>query len=247
MSFAIKGQTALVTGANRGIGAAIAKTLLDQGATRVYGAVRKPDSMRFLQDEYGDKVVPLELDLTRQDTIRAAAERAADVSLLVNNAGMLHTATALSESAVDELKSEMETNVYGLMHLVQAFAPILKANGGGAVVQLNSVASLKCFPEFTTYCVSKAAAYSVTQALRVLLAEHGTAVVSVHPGPIATDMADAAGFTEVAEPPQLVAEAIVEALDKGAFHAFAGSLAKQVGTAYQGFAIEVVEADLSEA
>jgi short-subunit dehydrogenase len=130
--------------------------------------------------------------------------------------------------------------------MARAFAPVLKSNGGGAFAQLNSVVSMKCFPEFATYCASKAASYSVTQALKSLLKDQGTLVVSVHPGPIATDMGDAAGLTEIAEPPELVGEAIVSSLKAGEMHCFPDSMAKQIGEAYNSFAQNVVEAEMAE-
>ena len=102
------------------------------------------------------------------------------------------------------------------------------------------------FSDVATYSASKAAAYSITQALRELLGQQGTAVLSVHPGPIATEMADAAGLTEIAEPPSLVAEGIVAALKAGDFHLFPDSMAKQFWGAYQSFAENIVEADLTE-
>ncbi|MAX36227.1 SDR family oxidoreductase [Gimesia sp.] len=246
MGYEIQGQVALVTGANRGIGKAILEGLLKAGATKVYAAVRDTSSVAGLIDAYGDRVVPLEFDLTKPALIKNAADVASDVSLVVNNAGVLKPATALSEDAVESLEFEMNANVYGLIRVAQAFAPVLKANGGGALVQLNSVASLKNFPQFTTYCASKAASYSVTQALKEMLKEQGTQVVSVHPGPIATDMGDAAGFEEIAEPPELVAEGIVAALKAGEFHVFPDSMAKDVGAAYQSFAENVIEAEMVE-
>jgi NAD(P)-dependent dehydrogenase (short-subunit alcohol dehydrogenase family) len=247
MAFGIDGKVALVTGANRGIGKVILETLLAKGAARVYAAVRKPASVKDLVDLYGDRVLSLELDLTKPETIAAAAESAGDVELVINNAGVLKTAGTLSEDALDALKFELEGNLYGMLRMAQAFAPVLKANGGGAFVQLNSVVSMKAFPQFATYSASKAAAYSLTQSLKWDLEAQGTAVVSVHPGPIATDMGDAAGLTDIAESPQLVADEIVSALADGRFHAFAGSLAKQIESAYQDFATGVVEANLSEA
>lgn len=246
MSYSVEGKTVLVTGANRGIGKAIVETLLKHGATKVYAAVRAPSSAEALVEAHGEKVVPLELDLNRPETIRAAAEAAQDVDLVINNAGVLTNTTALEEDAIAALRSEMETNVYGLIHMAQSFAPVLKANGGGAFAQLNSVASMKSFPPFTTYCASKAAAYSVTQALRDLLSEQGTTVLSVHPGPIATDMGAAAGLSDIAEPAELVGEAIVQALQAGEFHAFPDSMAKSIGDAYASFSQSIVEADLME-
>jgi NAD(P)-dependent dehydrogenase (short-subunit alcohol dehydrogenase family) len=241
MSMDVQDQIALVTGANRGIGKAITKSLLSHGAAKVYAAVRTPASASELVDEYGDRVVPIEFDLTRKETMDAAAELANDVSLVVNNAGVLHTASALDQDAVEHLQVEMETNVYGLIHTAQAFAPVLKANGGGAFVQLNSVASMKSFPDIATYCASKAAAYSITQALRIVLGKQGTEVLSVHPGPIATDMGDAAGFTDFAEPAELVGDAIVEALAAGDSHVYPDTMAKKVGSVYRFFVENVLE------
>lgn len=244
MSFAVDSKTALVTGANRGIGRSILETLLARGASKVYAAVRDLDSVRPIVDVHGERVVPIELDLSKPETITAAANSARDVELLVNNAGVLKASSPLDAAALESLQFEMDINVYGLLRMAQAFAPVLKANGGGALVQLNSVASLRAFPAFATYAASKAAAYSITQALAQLLREQGTLVVSVHPGPIATDMAESAGLGDIAEPPSLVADAIIDALATGAFHVFPDSMAKQVGEAYAQFAEQVVEAEL---
>ena len=176
----------------------------------------------------------------------AAAKSAGDVQLVVNNAGVLRNAAPLADDAIEALQFEININVFGLMRMARAFAPVIEANGGGAFVQLNSVASLKSFPDFATYAASKAAAYSMTQALRDVLKPRGIAVLSVHPGPIATDMADQAGLTEMAEPPSLVGEGIVAALKAGDFHLFPDTMARQIGGAYRGFAENVVEADMSE-
>lgn len=246
MSFEIQGKTALVTGANRGIGKSILEALLQQGVSKVYAAVRNPDSVAELVTEHGEKVLPLELDLTKPETIQAAAKTASDVELVVNNAGVLTSSSVLSGEALDSLAFELDANLFGLVRMAHAFAPVLKANGGGALVQLNSVVSIKSFPEFATYSASKAAAYSLTQSLYWELKLQGTVVVSVHPGPIATDMGHAAGLTEIAEPPSLVADELVKALKEGKLHAFAGTMAKEIEAAYAGFSAAVVEADMSE-
>jgi NAD(P)-dependent dehydrogenase (short-subunit alcohol dehydrogenase family) len=209
--------------------------------------VRDTASAQPLVDEHGDKVVPVAFDLTYDASIQAAAKTAGDVHVVVNNGGVLEPAGTLSDNAFDALEKELDVNVYGLMRTARAFAPVLKQNGGGAFVQLNSVVSMKTFPDFTTYCASKAAAYAVTQGLRANLGEQGTAVYSVHPGPIGTDMGSKAGLDDIAEPPSVVAEAIIDAFKTGTFHVFPDSMAKQIGEAYQGFAENVVEADMAEA
>ena len=246
MSFAVQGKVCLVTGANRGIGKALTEGLLEHGAAKVYAAVRNPASLQELQSQWGERLVPITLDLADPATIQAAAEQATDVELVINNAGVLQTASALDSTAVDSLRMELDINVFGLIHMAQAFAPVLKSNGGGAFVQLKSVASMQCFPDFATYSASKAAAYSITLGLRQNLGEQGTQVVSIHPGPIATDMAHAAGLGEIAEPPSVVTTALLAALAEGTFHAWPDAYAKQIGSAYQSFAEQVILAAPNE-
>ena len=241
MGYDIKGKVALVTGANRGIGRAIVDAFIENGATKVYAAVRDVDSTKPLVDQYGDKVQPIQLDVSKNDTITAAAKKANDVQVVVNNAGVLRMSAPLADNAIETLKFQLDVNAFGLLRMATAFAPVLKANGGGAFVQLNSVASLRGFSDNATYCASKAASYSLTQSLREILAEQGTFVLSVHPGPIATDMATDAGFDEIAEPPSLVGEGIVNSLRAGEFHLFPDSMAKQMGSAYKTFAKEIIE------
>lgn len=246
MSFNVKDKVALITGANRGIGRALVDTFIQHGASKVYAAVRTIESAAPLVAQYGSKVVPVQLDLSDPQSIAAAATTATDVDVVVNNAGVLTTTGPLDASVFNSLKYEMDVNVYGLIHMAQAFAPVLKANGGGAFAQLNSVVSIKTFASFATYSASKAASYSITQSLREVLGAQGTVVVSIHPGPIATDMGTAAGLADIAEPASLVGEALIEALMKGEFHVFPDSMAKQIGGAYKSFAENVVEAAASE-
>jgi short-subunit dehydrogenase len=144
------------------------------------------------------------------------------------------------------LENEFNVNVFGLLRMAQAFAPVLKKNGGGAFVQLNSVASIKCFADFATYSASKAAAYSLTQGLRDKLEEQGTFVLSVHPGPIDTDMAAEAGLKDMAQPVTVVSEGIISALAAGDFHLFPDDMAQSIWGQYEAFSRNVIEANLLE-
>ena len=246
LKYDIENRTALVTGANRGIGKAIVEAFLEKGASKVYVGVRTLSTAKPLLDKYGDRVEVIQIDLAKPETITAASAKATDVEIVVNNAGVLKNSTPLDENAIEILNYEMEMNVYGLIRMAKAFAPVLKENGGGAFIQLNSIASMKNFLPFSTYSASKAAAYSITQGLKDILSEQGTQVISVHPGPIATDMGDDAGLTEIAEPPSLVADALVNALKSGEFHVFPDSMAIQIQGQYQSYAANIIEANLME-
>lgn len=247
MSFDIQNKIALVTGANRGIGKAIVESFLAHGAKKVYLGVRKLESVKDFEAEYGDRVQALHVDYLQAQTIADLAKVATDVDIVVNNAGLLEIADPLAAGAEAALRTELEVNTFGLIRIAQAFAPILKANGGGALVQLNSVASIKNFADFATYSASKAASYSLTQGLRDKFADQNTQVLSVHPGPIKTDMSDKAGFGDAAEPVSIVAEGIVASLKSGDFHLFPDSMAKSFEAGYQSYAQNVIEAQAVEA
>ena len=236
MAVNVENAVALVTGANRGIGKAITEGLLQAGARKVYAAVRSPASADSLIEEHGGRVVAIPFDLAKEETITAAAEVATDVNIVVSNAGVVELASPLDENMLSGLKHQMEGNVYPLVRLAQAFGPILKANGGGAFAQMNSLASLKNFLPFTGYSASKAAAFSVTQGLREAWAEQGTQVISVIAGPIKTDMSDSAGMGEGAPPPSLVADGIIAALKSGDFFVYPDEMAQGVAQVYAPFA-----------
>lgn len=244
MSISVENKVALVTGANRGIGKAIVESLISHGAKKVYLAVRNPDSTKSLEEKYGDKVVTVAADVSDAAAIKQLAEQAKDVDVLVNNAGVLASSSTLGENAEAALAKELEVNVFGLLRIAKAFTDTL-ANNNGALVQLNSVASIKNFPGLSTYSASKAASYSLTQGLRTELGKKGVTVLSVHPGPIATDMGDQAGFDDAA-PVSAVSEGIVSALAAGDFHLFPDEMAKQFEAAYQSFSDAIVTADISE-
>lgn len=241
MSFSIENKIALITGANRGIGKAIVQSFLNHGAKKVYLAVRDTSSTKALEEQYGNRVVTIKADVSNTKSIQDAAAQATDVDIVVNNAGIGTPSATLSEDVEKNFISQLEVNAFGLLRVANAFAKTLEGNKG-AFVQLNSIASIKNFSSLTTYSASKAAAYSLTQGLRTELKPKGVTVLSVHPGPVDTDMGAAAGFENAAST-SVIAEGIVNALNAGDFHLFPDEMAKQFEGAYQSFADTIILAE----
>ncbi|MBL80208.1 MAG: short-chain dehydrogenase [Nitrosomonadaceae bacterium] len=245
IGYNIRNKIALVTGANRGIGKKITETFLQKGAAKVYAAVRNTDTVMPLIEKYGKRIEAISINLEKLETIIAASHQAKDVEVVVNNAGVNTRSMPLNNNAVDSLNYELEINVNGLIRMAQSFSPVLKKNGGGVFIQINSVASMKNFVPIATYCASKAAAYSITQSLREILNEQGTFVMSVHPGPIATDMiANVPDILKIAESPQVVADSIIDGLNNRDFHVFPDKMAKEIKEAYQSFSENIIEGNI---
>ncbi|WP_432513598.1 SDR family oxidoreductase [Kineococcus sp. SYSU DK001] len=198
------GATALVTGANRGIGRHLAAELLARGA-KVYAAARRPESIDL------PGVEAIALDITDPAAVAAAADLARDVDLLVNNAGISTGASLLGD--LDAVRAEMDVNFWGTLSMVRAFAPVLAANDGGAVVNVSSALSWFAFPGTGGYSVSKAANWNMSNALRLELAGQGTLVTSVHLGLADTDMA--AGVDGPKTDPATVAKTVLDGVDAG--------------------------------
>jgi NAD(P)-dependent dehydrogenase (short-subunit alcohol dehydrogenase family) len=244
MSYSVQNKVALVTGANRGIGKSIVESLINHGAKKVYLAVRDVNSTTDLEEKFGDKVITVQADVSDTVSIQALAQQAIDVDIVVNNAGVGTPQSILGEDVEKDFAFQLEVNAFGLLRVANAFAKTLEANKG-ALVQMNSIASVKNFPHLSTYSASKAASYSLTQALRTELGAKGVTVLSVHPGPVATAMAVAAGF-ENAAATTVVSEGIISALETGDFHLFPDEMAKQIEAAYQNFSDNVIMVDFSE-
>src|SRR5262245_3736810 len=179
----IAGSVALVTGANRGLGRAYARELIARGAAKVYGAARKPAAIS------DPGVTPIALDITDSQRVTEVAAQCGDVTLLVNNAGVLAYSTFIGAPDLEAARLEMETNYFGTLRMCRAFAPTLAANGGGAIVNMLSVTSVYATPFDSSYGATKAAAWSLTTGLRLALHHQGTLVVAVHASFIYTDMA----------------------------------------------------------
>jgi len=204
----IKNSIAFVTGANRGLGLAFAKELLRRGASKVYAGVRNPESVDI------PGVVAIRLDVTDPASAAAAASQAGDVTLLVNNAGIAQLVpSALDASHADVARRIFDTNYFGVLHVTQAFAPVLSANGGGAIVNILSDASWLTYPFLAPYAASKSAAWSLTNATRMDLRAQGTLVQGVHVGFLDTDMT--AGFDVPKTAPSTVAGLSLDGVEAG--------------------------------
>lgn len=202
----IKGSVVLVTGANRGIGAEFVRQLKERGAAKVYAAARNPDSITT------DGVEAIALDVTDHAQIEAAAARAGDVQLVINNAGASSGLTLVG-SEVADIRNELETNFFGPLTMARAFAPALASNGGGAILNVLSALSWISAPGATVYAASKAAAWSLTDGIRIELADQGTQVVAMHMGMVDTDMT--AGMDLVKISPATAVNAALDGIEAG--------------------------------
>lgn len=209
----IKNKVAVVTGANRGIGAALVDALLDAGVAKVYATARRPDTLpRWAANP---RVVALPLDVTDASSRARAAEVASDVALLVNNAGTLQSFDVLAGDD-EALRADFETNTYGLLATTRAFLPALERAatvGDAAIVNLLTLVSVASMPGIGGYSASKAAAWSLTLAMRAQLTGRGIAVHGVYPGAVDTDMLR--GFEMPKTPPSDVAAAVVRGVEAG--------------------------------
>jgi NAD(P)-dependent dehydrogenase (short-subunit alcohol dehydrogenase family) len=219
----IEGAVALVTGANRGLGKVLVSALVEAGAAKVYAAAR--DERKVSADSF--RVVPLALDTTKPEQIAAAVRKANDVTLLINNAGALTSYDVLATSQAD-LDADFRTNVHGTLAVIKAFLPVLeRAAGGATIVNVLSLTSLASFPALGGYSASKAAAYSVTQALRPQLKAKHIDLLAVLPGPIDTDMVKALPMPKTS--PADTAKGVLAGIARGEEEIFPDPMAQQMG------------------
>jgi NAD(P)-dependent dehydrogenase (short-subunit alcohol dehydrogenase family) len=204
----ISGSRVLVTGAGRGLGRALAEALLERGAATVYGGARNRGSITV------PGVVPVQLDITDPSQVAAAAAQCGDVTILINNAGIMRRVPLLAAPDTTAARAEMETNYFGTLAMCRAFAPVLAASGGGALVNVLSVVSWLAVPFQGSYAASKSAAWALTNAVRVELRGQGTQVTGIFASYIDTHMA--AGATLPAISPRDAAAQILDGIEAGA-------------------------------
>ena len=214
----IEGSTALVTGANRGLGRHLAQELLARGA-RVYAAARNPASVDL------PGVTPIALDVTDPASVAAAADATGDVTLLVNNAGS-STGAALLDGSLADIELEMNTHFYGTLRVTRAFAPQLAAGGGGGVLNVLSALSWVNLGTSGAYSAAKAAEWSLTNGLRLQLAGQGTQVTALHVGYMDTDMVRELDVPKV--DPAVVAKLALDGLAAGAVEVLADDTSRRV-------------------
>lgn len=214
----ITSSTAFITGANRGLGRRFALDLIQRGA-RVYAGARDPGTIDV------EGTIPVAVDITDPESVAVAAAAAGDVTLLVNNAGISTGANLLTGDLAD-IHREFDTNVFGTLSMVRAFAPVIERNGGGAILNVLSVLSWLSMPMAGAYCAAKAASWSLTNELRLDLADKGIAVTALHVGPMDTDMM--AGSDVPKSDPAAVAAMALDGVASGAFEVLADDVSRMV-------------------
>ncbi len=225
-----EGKTVFISGSNRGIGKAIAMEMLEQGAEKVYAGARNIDSLNELKEKYGDRLIPVQLDVTDDNSIYEAASKIEDLDILVNNAGVFAMGGILSEQASSSLEKNLNVNLWGTVKLTNSVLKQLKKPGETAIVNISSVVGLANMPMASTYSVSKAAVHSLTQGMRGELVNDNVLVMGVYPGPIDTDMARDLPMEK--DSPGNVAKNIVQSLIEGKEDVFPDAMSEQVGALY---------------
>ena len=224
----IQGSSALVTGANRGLGARLVQELLAAGAAKVYATARDPQSIpaSTLTDR---RVRHLSLDITNPDSVAAAAADAPDLTILVNNAGVLAFGGVL-DGDLNDFDRDLRTNYLGTLSITRAFIPILERNRPAAIVNILTLIALAPAGPMAGYSASKAAAHSMTQALRAELRGRDIHVLGAYPGGIDTDML--AGVDVPKADPGLVAGRIIAALESNETTNFPDDTSAGAGSTY---------------
>jgi NAD(P)-dependent dehydrogenase (short-subunit alcohol dehydrogenase family) len=226
-------KTILVTGANRGIGQALVAEALGRGAKRVYAGTRQPLT------HPDERVTTLTLDVTNAAQLQAAVERVESLDILINNAG-LGLYADLSDRAA--LEQHLAVNLFGPYGVTQAFLPLL-TRSRGAIVNVLSLAALAAMPLDPGYSISKAAAFSLTQSLRALLAADGVTVHAVLPGPVDTDMGPKIDIPKASS--DSVARAIFDGVEEGDEEIFPDPLSESLAESWRNGASKALERQMA--
>lgn len=203
----LKDAVVFITGANRGLGLEFAKQALARGAKKVYASARDPKAVML------PGVIPVKLDVTKPEDALEAARLCGDVTLVINNAGIGRVSSLLGDDAGAVMREQLETNLFGVLNVGQAFAGVLGRNGGGALLNVLSILSWVNAPALAGYSVTKAAAWSLTNGLRHELSKQGTQVIGLHAGFIDTDMVRS--FDKPKTTPESVVQQAYDALEAG--------------------------------
>jgi NAD(P)-dependent dehydrogenase (short-subunit alcohol dehydrogenase family) len=222
----IKNSVAVVTGANRGLGRHLAAQLISRGAAKVYAAARNPSSVDL------PGAVPLQLDITDPASVAQAATVASDATLLINNAG-INTFAGLLNADVADIRRELGVHFYGTLDVTRAFAPVLTANGGGAVLNVLSVLAWVHNPQYGAYSVAKAAEWAMTDVLRLELAPSGIDVSALHVGYMDTDMASGYDGSDKADPAWVASQAL-DGIETRALEVIVDDISRNVKAALSG-------------
>lgn len=206
----IEDSVAIVTGGNRGIGEAFVRELLRCGARRVYIGTRSLDAADALCDELGERAVAVQLDVTNDAEVHAAAAQCGDVSIVINNSGVHTGRTLIGADDMSGAREEMDVNYFGVLSMCRAFAPILKNNGGGSIINILSAAGIVAVPNMGGYSPSKFAARALSTNVRAELAEQGTHVGALIVGAVRTRIS--AHVAGKMESPSVVAKAGMKAI-----------------------------------
>jgi NAD(P)-dependent dehydrogenase (short-subunit alcohol dehydrogenase family) len=226
----IAGSVALVTGANRGIGEAFVRALLDRGAARVYATARREADLARLRAIGDPRLVPTSLDVTVPDQVARVAREARDVQILFNNAGVLDFGSVL-EAPPAAFSRNFDVNFFGLLHVTRAFAPVL-TDQHGAVVNILTLVALASMPGLGVYNASKAAAWSLTQSLRADFAKRQVKVFGVFPGAVDTDMLKGVDMPKTSAAD--VASEVLDGIERETEDIFPDPMSRQLYAAWAG-------------